>query len=137
MKTARQKIDEMLERYADQLPHPKDLTTPKGYTPYGKMVTPAVRVMLYAAIMFPAFTRRMIALLNPASLQPDEYAVYEAIVVTTEDGSDPDVVKVFRYTQSNYPSCKYKVTGQLLLEADMWNLHDEVVEQVIRQYRTA
>lgn len=128
--------DKWLEDIQPMLPHPVWLRTPKGFTQFGTMKTHPVRVMLYAAIQYPAFVPSMFELLDPDKLSPELYQVYEAITVCYESGqSDP--IDVIRYLFTNYPANRFRIVFNLIEERDRWSLHEDIIENVIRQYTPA
>jgi hypothetical protein len=121
----------LLERAAHLLPHPSELTTAPGYTPFGKMVTPGIRVMLFAGIMYPAFALEILRWINPAKLEPFEAAVYEAMVMNYTDVVDP--VGVYLHMRANYPQMEYRGIYTLIDQRDQWNIHEETIDNIIRK----
>jgi hypothetical protein len=133
-------LNEKSDRLADRwlkfgwLPHPREMSTPEGFTKWGDMKTPPMNIVLMYAFHVPAITEAVIMLASQHRTTQYQKLLIEAITATYSPGEAADVVLVYHYMRDNFPGQPFHGVSTLIKECDQFNLDPRVMEPFLMDY---
>jgi hypothetical protein len=130
------KSDRLSERWRKMgfLPHPRELSTPQGFSLWGNMRTRPIDILIYCSFFYPMAAEYLILMVNEKKLDKKQAALVEAISDQFEQGVPADAVKVYRYMREHYPQIKFTGVSTLIDERDHWNIDASVMDQTVITY---